>query len=160
MSGNSDHSHHSHGHSPVIASANVNTALDLRAAGVAKVQPIAGGENNRKRTRKGRAHRYDKSQEHMRANEDDEDDEQTTVLDFSSPKHNESSNNSSHKLAPIGGYNDAKCKYCDISFPDQFLYRMHMSYHYYGDSEPFLCKCGTRTRDKVAFFIHLTTEPH
>lgn len=51
------------------------------------------------------------------------------------------------------------CQYCDITFGDLTMHTIHMGYHGYND--PFMCnKCGERSADRVAFFIHLGRAQH
>nr|QLI42897.1 hunchback-like protein [Plutella xylostella] len=51
------------------------------------------------------------------------------------------------------------CQYCDISFGDLTMHTIHMGFHGYND--PFMCnKCGERSADRVAFFIHLGRAQH
>lgn len=52
-----------------------------------------------------------------------------------------------------------QCQYCDISFGDLTMHTIHMGFHGYND--PFMCnKCGERSTDRVAFFIHLGRAQH
>ncbi|KAJ2943945.1 hypothetical protein O0L34_g8268 [Tuta absoluta] len=52
-----------------------------------------------------------------------------------------------------------QCQYCDITFGDLTMHTIHMGFHGYND--PFMCnKCGERSADKVAFFIHLGRAQH
>ncbi|XP_013148429.1 PREDICTED: protein hunchback [Papilio polytes] len=51
------------------------------------------------------------------------------------------------------------CQYCDITFGDLTMHTIHMGFHGYND--PFMCnKCGERSADRVAFFIHLGRAQH
>lgn len=51
------------------------------------------------------------------------------------------------------------CQYCDITFGDLTMHTIHMGFHGYND--PFMCnKCGERSTDRVAFFIHLGRAQH
>lgn len=51
------------------------------------------------------------------------------------------------------------CQYCDITFGDLTMHTIHMGFHGYRD--PFMCnKCGERSADRVAFFIHLGRVQH
>ncbi|CAH2068984.1 unnamed protein product, partial [Iphiclides podalirius] len=51
------------------------------------------------------------------------------------------------------------CQYCDITFGDLTMHTIHMGFHGYND--PFMCnKCGERSPDRVAFFIHLGRAQH
>ncbi|GBP26125.1 Protein hunchback [Eumeta japonica] len=51
------------------------------------------------------------------------------------------------------------CHYCDITFGDLTMHTIHMGFHGYND--PFMCnKCGERSTDRVAFFIHLGRAQH
>ncbi|XP_048006520.1 protein hunchback [Leguminivora glycinivorella] len=51
------------------------------------------------------------------------------------------------------------CHYCDITFGDLTMHTIHMGFHGYND--PFMCnKCGERSSDRVAFFIHLGRAQH
>ncbi|VVC90748.1 unnamed protein product [Leptidea sinapis] len=51
------------------------------------------------------------------------------------------------------------CQYCDITFGDLTMHTIHMGFHGYND--PFMCnKCGERSSDRVAFFIHLGRAQH
>lgn len=51
------------------------------------------------------------------------------------------------------------CQYCNIIFGDLTMHTIHMGYHGYND--PFMCnKCGERSADRVAFFIHLGRAQH
>lgn len=52
-----------------------------------------------------------------------------------------------------------QCQYCDITFGDLTMHTIHMGFHGYND--PFMCnKCGERSADRVAFFIHLGRAQH
>lgn len=51
------------------------------------------------------------------------------------------------------------CKYCEIMFLHEIMYKVHMSYH--GTENPYVCvKCGHNAIDKVSFFIHISTSSH
>lgn len=51
------------------------------------------------------------------------------------------------------------CQYCDITFGDLTMHTIHMGFHGYND--PFMCnKCGERSPDRIAFFIHLGRAQH
>ncbi|CAH2099554.1 unnamed protein product [Euphydryas editha] len=51
------------------------------------------------------------------------------------------------------------CQYCDITFGDLTMHTIHMGFHGYND--PFMCnKCGERSADRIAFFIHLGRAQH
>ncbi|CAG9576143.1 unnamed protein product [Danaus chrysippus] len=51
------------------------------------------------------------------------------------------------------------CQYCDITFGDLTMHTIHMGFHGYND--PFMCnKCGERSSDRIAFFIHLGRAQH
>lgn len=51
------------------------------------------------------------------------------------------------------------CQFCDITFGDLTMHTIHMGFHGYND--PFMCnKCGERSADRVAFFIHLGRAQH
>ncbi|CAH0406159.1 unnamed protein product [Chilo suppressalis] len=55
--------------------------------------------------------------------------------------------------------NTYSCQYCDITFGDLTMHTIHMGFHGYND--PFMCnKCGERSADRVAFFIHLGRAQH
>lgn len=55
--------------------------------------------------------------------------------------------------------NSYVCQYCDITFGDLTMHTIHMGFHGYND--PFMCnKCGERSADRVAFFIHLGRAQH
>ncbi|XP_004923024.1 protein hunchback [Bombyx mori] len=55
--------------------------------------------------------------------------------------------------------NSYACQYCDITFGDLTMHTIHMGFHGYND--PFMCnKCGERSADRVAFFIHLGRAQH
>ncbi|KAL4707648.1 hypothetical protein ACJJTC_006998 [Scirpophaga incertulas] len=55
--------------------------------------------------------------------------------------------------------NTYNCQYCDITFGDLTMHTIHMGFHGYND--PFMCnKCGERSADRVAFFIHLGRAQH
>ncbi|XP_049887778.1 protein hunchback [Pectinophora gossypiella] len=52
-----------------------------------------------------------------------------------------------------------QCPHCDITFGDITMHIIHMGFHGYND--PFMCnKCGERSADRVAFFIHLGRAQH
>lgn len=56
-------------------------------------------------------------------------------------------------------HNTYTCQYCDITFGDLTMHTIHMGFHGYND--PFMCnKCGERSADRVAFFIHLGRAQH
>ena len=135
---------------PVGAPVDENqfAALDLRnpKSSVSNfTQPI----DEKRAKRKGKAVRYDRKMILTEEADDEEDEDQ--VIDFS---------NNNRLSKPAADMNSMVCKYCQISFADPRLYTMHMSYHS-GDSDPWLCKsCGKRTKDRVAFSIHLTADRH
>ncbi|KAM3958238.1 protein hunchback [Aphomia sociella] len=55
--------------------------------------------------------------------------------------------------------NTYTCQYCDITFGDLTMHTIHMGFHGYND--PFMCnKCGERSADRIAFFIHLGRAQH
>ncbi|XP_039745404.1 protein hunchback-like [Pararge aegeria] len=55
--------------------------------------------------------------------------------------------------------NSYTCQYCDITFGDLTMHTIHMGFHGYND--PFMCnKCGERSSDRIAFFIHLGRAQH
>ncbi|XP_026764296.2 protein hunchback [Galleria mellonella] len=55
--------------------------------------------------------------------------------------------------------NTYSCQYCDITFGDLTMHTIHMGFHGYND--PFMCnKCGERSADRIAFFIHLGRAQH
>lgn len=61
--------------------------------------------------------------------------------------------------APQSTSHNYQCQYCDISFGDLTMHTIHMGFHGYND--PFMCnKCGERSSDRVAFFIHLGRAQH
>lgn len=61
--------------------------------------------------------------------------------------------------APPTTSHNYQCQYCDISFGDLTMHTIHMGFHGYND--PFMCnKCGERSADRVAFFIHLGRAQH
>lgn len=72
-----------------------------------------------------------------------------------SDAESETSNDVPSSTAP----NAYTCQYCDISFGDLTMHTIHMGFHGYND--PFMCnKCGERSPDRVAFFIHLGRAQH
>lgn len=55
--------------------------------------------------------------------------------------------------------NSYSCQFCDITFGDLTMHTIHMGFHGYND--PFMCnKCGERSADRIAFFIHLGRAQH
>lgn len=55
---------------------------------------------------------------------------------------------------------DYECKFCGILFRDNVLFSLHSGYHSLGD-DPFKCNmCGTKTDDKIQFFLHIAKFPH
>ncbi|OQR70675.1 protein hunchback-like [Tropilaelaps mercedesae] len=52
-----------------------------------------------------------------------------------------------------------QCDFCDMLFKDVDMFSMHMNYH--GFEDPFKCHvCGLQTPNRLAFFVHLTRDPH
>lgn len=142
------------------------TPLDLRNPKNGMFHMSAQNHNDeikKRGRRKGKAMRYEKQCDNDNYDEDMYGDE---ALDFSNNNNNvfgENKNNRMRNELPTDLSHVSTtllCKYCDISFPDQELYAIHMNFHS-GDADPFLCRsCGKNTRDKVDFFRHLTTDPH
>ncbi|XP_050302776.1 protein hunchback [Anthonomus grandis grandis] len=51
------------------------------------------------------------------------------------------------------------CRFCDMCFGDEVMYRIHMGYH--GEGNPFNCKmCGEACENKVSFFWHIARVAH
>lgn len=60
---------------------------------------------------------------------------------------------------PTSTSQNYQCQYCDITFGDLTMHTIHMGFHGYND--PFMCnKCGERSPDRIAFFIHLGRAQH
>lgn len=128
--------------------------------------------DSKKRKRKGKAQRYNRNkdeydehdQEHDFANGAAAD----QVLDFSNNNYTTTNNNDVNAVLDTKVQNNQKaqmgaenciCKYCDIAFPP-VLYALHMRFHS-SDVDPFRCNvCGTKSSDKVSFFVHLATASH
>lgn len=76
-------------------------------------------------------------------------------------------NSVSRVTSPINSTNDNvdksldyECKFCGIIFRDNVLFSLHSGYHSLGD-DPFKCNmCGTKTDDKIQFFLHIAKFPH
>lgn len=150
---------------PTTPLTNVH-ALDLRnkrPAEPTSSEAVAAPEDAKKRKRKGKALRYDRNKEEY----DMSSNVHNQVLDFSNNNytttnrnvHNgESNKTESTKKADVDSENYI-CKYCDIAFPP-VLYALHMRFHS-SDADPFRCNvCGTKSSDKVSFFVHLATASH
>ncbi|XP_041973623.1 protein hunchback [Aricia agestis] len=79
-----------------------------------------------------------------------------------SKMENDASDCESEKSTEVSGSEQStkhKCQYCDITFGDLTMHTIHMGFHGYND--PFMCnKCGERSPDRVAFFIHLGLAQH
>lgn len=70
-----------------------------------------------------------------------------------------SESESDEEIATTTTPNTYTCQYCDITFGDLTMHTIHMGFHGYND--PFMCnKCGERSADRVAFFIHLGRAQH
>ncbi|XP_059049068.1 protein hunchback-like [Achroia grisella] len=70
-----------------------------------------------------------------------------------------SDSESDEEAPPTTAQNTYSCQYCDITFGDLTMHTIHMGFHGYND--PFMCnKCGERSGDRVAFFIHLGRAQH
>ncbi|KAI4480057.1 hypothetical protein M0804_010418 [Polistes exclamans] len=71
-------------------------------------------------------------------------------------------NNPSTSIDSIFSMDSAKfllCKYCEIMFLHEIMFKVHMSYH--GTENPYVCvKCGHNAIDKVSFFLHISTSSH
>ncbi|CAL8143843.1 unnamed protein product [Orchesella dallaii] len=153
---------------------NANVANDLRANKHINLSNMNGGgttpldlrknddmsDDLKKRKRKGKALRYER-----RFSEEEEEEEEEGALDFSNNNNNAFQVNRERK-----GYDSPTdlsvtncnymCKYCEITFPDRELFAMHMNFHS-GDMDPFLCRsCGKKSKDKIAFYKHVATDPH
>lgn len=71
----------------------------------------------------------------------------------------ESESEASVEAASSAASNTYSCQFCDITFGDLTMHTIHMGFHGYND--PFMCnKCGERSPDRVAFFIHLGRAQH
>ncbi|ODN01524.1 Protein hunchback [Orchesella cincta] len=137
------------------ANKHANLAMNGGALDLSKNEDSAMHDDLKKRKRKGKALRYE------RRFSDDEDEEE--ALDFSNNNNNAFQVNRERK-----GYDgptdlsvpNYMCKYCEITFPDRELFAMHMNFHS-GDMDPFLCRsCGKKSKDKIAFYKHVATDPH
>ncbi|XP_030022964.2 protein hunchback [Manduca sexta] len=71
----------------------------------------------------------------------------------------DSESDASAEVASSSAASSYTCQFCDITFGDLTMHTIHMGFHGYND--PFMCnKCGERSPDRVAFFIHLGRAQH
>lgn len=104
-----------------------------------------------KNRRKGRAFKLQPAALRLQHDEDQRRDADMSDSESDSSAAQEST------AKPIA--NTYACQYCDITFGDLTMHTIHMGFHGYND--PFMCnKCGERSPDRIAFFIHLGRAQH
>ncbi|KAH7706588.1 zinc finger protein [Aphelenchoides avenae] len=78
-----------------------------------------------------------------------------------------SPNSDEHLLSANNGHSERQsssstmhmCKHCDVAFPDQALYHIHVGYHTF--ENPYKCnRCGQVSDNSRQFYLHLYQERH